>query len=739
MNQNLRELVSRGDIAYNPLGRHWADGLFTGNGTTSALLYGMRGWEWVINHNEVFQGFAKEGEYMKHEEVRRLFDSGKEVNSHFMQDVEPDNSELDQFHTVTPAVLRMRSYEAYGWSTPTLPALSGRVSIHDATIHAEMADDYRPASAMAFTPYGTNAFCLRLNNPRKLTFLWELARPEDYGMEELPVFSVDKNEIAFTQKFEKEDEAFAVVLKLMPASGKTCHIHQQKGAHIGVQVGGDTDAYVVVRTSRSCKNPLAEAIAEARELAGKGFDALYAEHAAWWNEYWEKSHFHLDTIPLIEKKALFAQYTMACTFAKGPMASLSGMAYGPENGYYPGCHVPWYTHDQNVQIAMMAAMPTNHPEIVNAMAETYYLCLDQMKKDTRELFGCDGVCLPLCMMPTGKICFGGEYRYTHCGSAYTGMILVMAWRYGRNVDQLKFFYPLLKEFIRFYIGTMRKNEAGAYYLDWMIPPEIFTMTRDDTCTLALLKPCIETAIEASELFHEDEEEAEIWRDVLANYPTMVKRKDGAWWCGPDIPEEHYMFGGHLFYPFFPSEADTDPVAAQKTVEYSLRMAQERNGLSNPECGWSCFNTNVARLRLGGQEALDGIFEFIRLYAKENGLFHHNAIDTVKQCALSPDAKRLVAPVIEGTSATLFMTAEMLLQNRNGVITLFPNVPPYFTGGFKGLLANGGFEVSAEMKGRQVVSCSVRAKADSTLRILDPKTGSIIERSMKAGETCEPLA
>ncbi len=69
-------------------------------------------------------------------------------------------------------------------------------------------------------------------------------------------------------------------------------------------------------------------------------------------------------------------------------------------------------------------------------------------------------------------------------------------------------------------------------------------------------------------FGVDESERTLWRDILAHYPKFARHPQGGWWCGPEIPDDHYMYGGHLFYPFFPAEADTDRETARRTLDYT---------------------------------------------------------------------------------------------------------------------------------------------------------------------------
>lgn len=206
-----------------------------------------------------------------------------------------------------------------------------------------------------------------------------------------------------------------------------------------------------------------------------------------------------------------------------------------------------------------------------------------------------------------------------------------------------------------------------------------------------------------------------------------------------------MFGGHLFYPFFPAESDTDPVAAAKTLVYTRKKGVEtRWTLPEPYQGheWSAFYTGVARMRLNGPK--DGwrvVTGFKEMFAKPNGFFSHNPVivtnltaHDVASCKLkappnmlrsfdgvirdfgrgeaaeltsNPAAKRLVCPVLESAAAFLFLSTEALMQSTEEEIRIFPCVPEGFSGGFEGLLAKGGRRVTATMKKGRVTQFSMK--------------------------------
>ena len=121
-----------------------------------------------------------------------------------------------------------------------------------------------------------------------------------------------------------------------------------------------------------------------------------------------------------------------------------------------------------------------------------------------------------------------SYRYTLCGSAYTGMVISLAWKYSQDMELLKdHIYPLLRELVIFHQGILSRDEKGTYHLDWSVPPEIFTLTRDECAMTAMFKVALETAIETSALLGRDAAKRKEWSEILAHYPPIPKTPEGA--------------------------------------------------------------------------------------------------------------------------------------------------------------------------------------------------------------------
>ena len=206
-----------------------------------------------------------------------------------------------------------------------------------------------------------------------------------------------------------------------------------------------------------------------------------------------------------------------------------------------------------------------------------------------------------------------------------------------------------------------------------------------------------------------------------------------------------MYGGHLFYPFFPAESDTDVETAKRTLDYHRNLAVEvswETDEPHPVHEWSALYAGLATIRLyGGARGWKVLTDFCAGFAKPNGLFSHNPIlvtdltseqiraNLVKAPPLvrrnyhgqlvsmgregpndlvySADCKAFVAPVLEGGAAFLMLASESLCQGWGGEIRLFPSVPKGFSGRFENFRVRGGYRVSAEMKDGKVVDFALQ--------------------------------
>ena len=786
MESSIRTLIKEQVWTEVKGGRDWRDGLLLGNGDLAAVAYAPGHLEYVINKVDVFDPTQEEDLLKKiipHEEFLRRIENMNPKNTYFLNELE--NAPLKRKRhrdTLSCAVVRLSSWYGIGWSAPPVPVTKRKLDLYNAILEEEMDSHNLHLRVRMFIPRGKEVIAMHLSGTSAngvLPHILEIVRPSDDRLK-APVWHTEKeNMLAFTQVLPDNKTYYTVAALFCPREAQK-FTYSSANDRCGVlEQTGNTDLYITVKTSKNAEKSYEEAIKELEEAHAASFELLEEGHKKWWHSYWNNGGYaDFGKYKELQKYYTFSLYELACVFGKAPMPGLNGMAYGPLTERVPGVGCQGYAHDQNVQISAVGSIPANHVELIHAFADTYLAAAKLLKKNTRKTFGCNGIYIPLSTNQLGKETPTKSYRYSLCGSAYTGMVLCYAWKYSQDVTLLKEkLYPLLREFVFFYTHIMHKGQDGKYHLDWSVPPEIFTLTRDELSTVALFKLCLETTIEAAKLLKRDKKYLLQWEEILANYPDMPRRPDGAYWGGTDLPLNHFFYGGHTLYPFFPAAIENDIDAAKKTLKFIEEEAVERTFADfddnfHMNHDWSVFITTAANLRSGNREkGWKGVHRFLELFAKENGLFSHDPIliGPVKEseenekrneermyrnqinpdggrldkndpnishvsCVTeNPDAKRLAPAVIEGNSALVFLASELLLQSQFGVLQLFPAVPQDFTGEFSNFLANGGFEVSSKIVDGRIVYAKIHSRNGGKFILANLNN---MEFSMKAGETLE---
>ena len=733
--------VAGGYVFERTAGTAWQDGLYVGNGSHGVMAYAPSHLEWVVNKNDVFDRRVSPCDYVPHKDVMEYIRTNAVKSVLYLRNLETrDESGKTSdglTSSITPAILRMRFWDGVGWSAPAVPRTDQRLDMMRGELVQDMNAPSLAPRTTTIVPRGHDVVAIRLADPKGTgcRAVVEVSRPEDPRLATPPAFGKDADVVSFEQRLPYGD-SYAVAI-CMKGAGEASF--RGLAARIRGESGGDM--FLAVRRSRK------DAVAAVRHAAATGFDALQAENSAWWRDFWTKgATADFSSEPEIDRNWKYSLYALAGQFGAAPMPALNGLAYGPLDSGLAGVGSNCYVHDQNVQIPLMPFFPLNHCGFVRTFAATYAACMDELKRRTKEVFGpqAEGAYLPLNMNQEGVEHPIRHYRYTLCGGAYSGLVLAKAWRHSRDPELMREIYPVLREFIRFYTSTMTRDRDGTCHFIWSVPPEIFTGSRDELAVVACLKPCLEVAIEGAAIIKADAQEAALWKDILAHYPPFAKQSGGGWWGGPEIPDDHYMYGGHLFYPFFPAESCIDRETAEKTLAYTWTNAVEIAWTTkepHPNHEWSAFYTGTARMRL--HDPADGwkaLSDFLELFGKPNGLFTHNPIivtdisrgemlanrrrlpplklrgadGRVSEWSrgggldLTPnrDAKRRACPVLEGGAAFLHLASEALLQSWEGEVRLFPCVPAGFTGRFERFRTKDGLLVSAEMKDGHVIACSI---------------------------------
>ncbi len=818
---DIRKTVKSANIKHQFISTDWRNGLLLGNGSLASVAYAPGDMEWLVNKNDVFDRRIYElSRLLTHAEVMDRVRKGERETFAFDEiERRTDNYSL---RSITPCILRLCNGNGeLGWAAPAFPKISAELDIYDGELRTVSDAHFVHSRTCSVIPRNRALFAVRMEGCAIIdwTHKIELYRPYHDDMDAPIWHDFGNGTVAFEQELPGGLGKYAVALVVVVREPDISRVSytlpsdfdfsKLKSGISALNVGklasfmmneGDVDIFLSVYSDYDAEEPLSAALAEVRAAAELGFDAIRDEANGYWHDFWEKSCFDFGKYFEIGRNALFSAYELASSYSRAPMPALSGMLYGPLNPTTPGVSAHSYTSDQNIQIPLMPAPIIGHPELVIPLADTFMNGKELMRAHTERLFGegAKGIFIPLVSNQNGAELSSASYRFTMCGGAYVGLIFARTWEYSACDGLMRDkFYPLLSEIVRFYVSNMMHLESdGRYHLDPTVPPEIFLFTKDETSTLAMLKVCLRVALLWCENEGIENEETALWRDVLSKYPDISKRSDGAWWCGPEIPEEHFTFATHILYPFFPSEeylSESDREATERLIEYIDREAIERT-YAGPhgwhfihDWSWHLYYSTLAHL---GEKYKERVWEqlktFINYFAKANGLFTHNSIvnfpsqlteanheackrrdEITADYTTGPDwygsgkcatpniySAGLTAPVIEGNSIFLLRALETLIQSFDGIIRLFPGVPDGFTGEFKNLSARGGFTVSAKMTDGRLAFATVTAKRCSILRLPDDgryavkgKTPvkavhhgiAVNEYSVKAGEAVEVVS
>ena len=191
--------------------------------------------------------------------------------------------------------------------------------------------------------------------------------------------------------------------------------------------------------------------------------------------------------------------------------------YGYQDAHTQGFFWAAYTLNQNIELHTFPVYSVNHPELALPFMDTFLNALPGRIRGNQGT-----VRLARRVFPSGD---GVPRR----GAVVRVFISLLFLRHriclGLQIHagQGKFrgpeLYPFLREVARFFTAFMEKGSDGRYHVPPTVPAEIGTLAGDAIADISLLKPCLELAVEASEMFDLDLEDRTKWREVWTTTPT----------------------------------------------------------------------------------------------------------------------------------------------------------------------------------------------------------------------------
>ncbi|MCL5103837.1 MAG: hypothetical protein M1133_06955 [Armatimonadetes bacterium] len=800
-----KAFISQYDVVYETPPSCWQDGLLMGNGSLGAVFYAPEALEWVVNKTDVLDARINEvRRIIGRDEAEKMVREGAKSSDFEREELGP--SPAMGLGPKSCCTLTMDL--AMGSSVRSaLPSVKSRLSLYDATVSTQLDKHLCHPRVESFVMADENALVIRVRDVSPIvspaTSL-HFTRPEDVELDQ-PEMECDGDTVLMKMQMP-EAGRYAAGIREVPRLSTAYRddiiprIRKQyrppevgsvqssvAGRHGILRVNGDFDVYIAVVTSLESDDPMTEVIARLERLSHTDYEVLRHTHEQWWSEFWQKSWVELGDKPL-EQLFYTSLYALGCSYRYAPISGLLGLFYGPSVGAFQMS--PWkgeYTQDLNIQCPFFPVHALNHSEIFDAYMDTYDSFLPNARKAARDVWSADGAHFGITINAMGlsATVLGGNRFYT--AGSYVALMHCLCWKYVQDEERLRTrIYPFLKEILAFYLHIMNKGADGKYHL-W--PVQAFELDildcADPVQTVSMLKVCLTTAIEASELLQIDKELARRWREVLADlsdYPTGVDDKGRSVVVdGVGIPATHHVGQAGCLHPVYPC-GEIDEFAEQNVLAMyndTLDSVVDKTAIISyaDECGfhygcaWLCFFRAMTALRLGRVEEFwsNYIPMFLRAYSKPNGLISHDAavvahsdasesnlanipdeslMDVGEQmpkfeawcghgggASPNPRCKEKSVAVIESSSDYLTMTTEALLQSHNGIIRVFPGWPKDKDAQFVNLIAEGNIAVSSRLVGGEVefVSMQNRQSTRIEVRLKSPRTGETLLVVLNAGE------
>lgn len=498
---------------------------------------------------------------------------------------------------------------------------------------------------------------------------------------------------------------------------------------------GDRKAVSLV-TSYDIKDGdvLDAAIALVRKTA-TGDDAdLIAAHEKAWQAFWGRSGVEL--ADEVMQRWWYRMLYFAKTVCKPGTAPVGLM---PPLGTDK---TPWhadYHHNYNSWQAFWPLPATNHPELADPWIAYNHRMLPRFQFLAKATYDCDGAFAPISSFlhePDPAVCKSANKRQMSMNPwgltiGLMGMTVQSMWQKhlcdpNRAYMEAKI-YPTLREAARFYVnfmGRCRKGEEGKVLLGPSYSPEHGAWgIADCPFDIAYVRYTLDAFIQASaELDRDADLAARCCRakQQLGPYPTTTHN-------GAEIVVD-WRGGGHIAVhnitvpavPVFPGDQVTwfSPEAERELFRRTIK-ATRFNGNN------SQVMFNIAKARLSMPEGYtDGRKWFVSMELP-NGFFRWkgHAHGTFMGEMIG------IAGLID----------EYLLQSVSDRIRVFPCWPRDKDARFAGLLAQGGFVVSAEQKGGKVTRIEITSRAGKTLRVLSTWRQIVMRRGPGGPEPVTPDA
>lgn len=546
-----------------------------------------------------------------------------------------------------------------------------------------------------------------------------------------------------------EDNGAACFIQELALCHDTCNTDTAAASLGCINFGGAVDRITAVV---SLKPGMGMALKQAESLMGEA-DAAKQVHQKYWDQYWTGRVCLPDA--MLERLWYLQLYLLECSCGRGGVyqeqaCGLSGLWDIRRPNMWGNM---WYW-DVNIQSSFWGCGCAGHPELLKVFCDAYLSYEQDIRAYTSQVYGRDGWAL--------------DYPHTlyHCIQPWCAQFLWQYYQYSGDMDFLeKKAYPVFLDQIAFFMQISEQDEQGIRHMRYDISPEQGPVTSDSVITVSCIRRLIRMALEAGVILNRAESEIKEMETILSELPRYSLTADGNRYRDSLlVQDEIFLRHPSMLMPLFPAEElDSDLDAEERRLwENTLSYAAGHIEVGTFGMGWLA----AAAARLGkGETALRLIYEKgLDYILHTNGLAYEESERFLNCCHLTKPAHYLPVMMEFGGGLVNAVNQMVMQVGKAGEIKVFPAVPEkretllrkmvqyreddqnveetYGTWenvSFTGLMAPGGFRVSAVRKNGYTVYIKVESSREAQLRLILPAelsengVSSLLIRQMGPGE------
>ncbi len=734
----------------------WQDALPTGSGVAGAMVYGSIRQETILlNHDDLYypQSVPESADVSDLlPQVRELIHGGKcreaaqVMPSAYEQRRQSDDTGFDApYQPLCTIKLDMTTHGAFHRYRRGLDFDTARAWV-------EWTDEQASFTREVFVSRKTDTLFLRIRGSMPGTvscrFALESAKDEQHGVG----YFGKTNEVNIdVSRHAAADDQSITFLGRYP--GGLCFGAVGRVQSTGGTLRREDDAVwvegadeIVLRARLFVDEPHAEAAArllDALATESADYDAAFEAHCRLHRELFERTALELDGPgPASNEEMLMAAFDgeMSAALAQtmfdyGRYLLLCSSRAGgwPSNlqGIWNGDYVPAWTSDihtdENIQMNYWLALPGGLAETMLPFFDYFEKHLPAFRENARNILGCRGILVPLCMTTHGRerprsysfwtAAAGWLAQHFHDYYLFTGDKEFLAKRA----------MPWLREVATFYEDYLTEGEDGRLVFCPSVSPENrpgngnSLLTINATMDVAVCREVLTNLCEACAVLGVDPEGIRRWQAMLARLPAYEVNADGAIkeWLHPAFEDNyHHRHQSHL-YPVFPGLEITEE--NNPALFEACRVAVEKRlvvGLTS-QTGWSLAHMANIYARLGqGDRAWECLNHLTRCTVGPNLFTYHN---DWRQMGMSM-AGTLPPFQIDANLGFTAAILEMLVYSRPGSLKLLPALPAKWRSGrIKGLACRGGITVDLDWNlDAQTLDVQLRSQSDQQIVLRLPR-------------------